>query len=402
MSSTRSNPLADPGDAPERHLSALHLRGINVSLSIVAQAARTYDRETREAALWLANLSANSQRIQLCWQRRLLPDPLGTVGKITEADLSARLGLDRLVIYSALTGGASRDELADFRTAVQRLRAELEKAVPPLVKTADTETIQSAFSAAAHEHDIAVLEGKWRHGKTEWCERQWLTNLHRAIWVHVPSNAPEKSFLNAIASALGIGTGNGKKPAQLREQIKTALGVGLIDTLILDEAHNLWPTDIGDAKPVRAEFVRELRDCLGVGALLIVTDQFALSLEMAKQSNKRWAPGQFLGRRRPFKLRDSHSDKEIASIARLHAGQIAEDALAGLVAFAKADEGYLGAMVNAVKSARSAANARRGEGAPIEAAEVADATRALQTETRIVELARVAAPRRRVSNRRAA
>src|SRR6266496_5660485 len=111
MSSTRYSNNPDPAHAPERNLSSTRLRPINISLSVAAQAARAYPKEVREACLWVANLAANSQRIQLCWQRRLLPDPLGTVGHITEADLCSKLDLHAIEVYRALTGHEEADLL---------------------------------------------------------------------------------------------------------------------------------------------------------------------------------------------------------------------------------------------------------------------------------------------------
>ena len=400
MSNTRHSTSTDPAHAPERNLSSARLRPINVSLALAAQACRTYDTPTRHAALWLANLAANSQRIQLCWQRRRLPDPLGTIGRISEADLAARLGLEPLEIYRALTGSDDAD-LQKFRRAVESFRAAFEKALPPLVATADMAVIERAFRVAGEDHSIVDLLGKWRHGKTEMQERQWLLNLHDTVWLDCPSNNDERTFIFALAGCLGIGTGGGIKPSQLRDKIKRALGIGLISRIVVDEAANLWPGDLRDAKPIRFEFLRELRDGLGVGSMLITTEQFALSMELALQHNTRWAPGQLMGRKAQYKLRDSHTDREIRLIAKLHAGDIEDAALDGLVVFARAEEGYLGAMIEALKIARMEA----GPGT-LTAAHLAAATRQQQRDQRVKALAGAAVPKRRggfrVLDRRAA
>src|SRR5260370_12690772 len=148
MPTTRYSHNPDPAHAPERNLSSMRLRPINISLAVAAQAARTYPKEARQACLWLSNLAANSQRIQLCWQRRLLPDPLGTIGRITEAELCEKAGLQRHDVYWALTGGVSGADdpiLQKFVSAVKKLRAEFEEKLPPLVKTADSRVIADAF-----------------------------------------------------------------------------------------------------------------------------------------------------------------------------------------------------------------------------------------------------------------
>jgi DNA transposition AAA+ family ATPase len=386
MSSTRYANTSEPSHAPERNLSAPERRPINISLAIAAQACRIYDPRTRAACLWLANLAANSQRIQLCWQERLLPDPLGTVGRISEVELAAKLGLEPFEIYSALSGHPDAD-LPKFRDAVEAFRRDFESQLPPLIHTSDSDTIVSAFGTAADEHKIVTVSGKWRHGKTDESQRLWLRNLHRCVWVHCPADATERSFLNAIAAALGISANGAKKPAVLREQIKRAFGIGLIDCMIVDEAHNLWPSDLTDTKPIRAEYLRELRDSLGLGVMLITTEQFALSLALAVQHNTRWAPGQFLGRRAQFKLSDIHTDAEILGIARLHGRALLPDAALPLfVEFAKAEEGYLGAMVTAIRQTLRVADA---EGTKPTLEIVAAALKQQRTDERVSDLARM-------------
>lgn len=386
---TRTSTNPDPGHAPERHLSSAHLRPINVSLALCANAVRRYDAPTRAAALWLCNVAANSRRIQVCWQSRNLPDPLGTIGRITEADLADKLGLSVGDIYRALTGDPTAN-LPAFRRAVETFRAAFEKALPPLVKTGDSARIASAFRLAAHDHSIVELRGKWRHGKTVEAERQWLLNLHDTIWLHCPSNNDERTFIFALAQCLGIGTGSGVKPSQLRPKIMAALGVGLIERIVVDEAANLWPANLRDAKPARLEFLRELKDTLCVGSVLITTEQFALNMELSMQHNTRWAPGQVMGRTAPIRLRDAHTPSEIRAIARLHAGEIEEVALDILVAFAQSEEGYLGSMVKAIELARDEA----GLGL-LTAAHLATSTRQQQRDANVRALAARSVPTRK-------
>lgn len=387
---TRTTDNHDPAHAPERNLSSSRLRPINISLSIAAQACRAYSTESRNAALWLANLAANSQRIQICWQLRGLEDPLGTIGRITEVDICAKVGLHPIEVYRALTGHDDAD-LCKFVKLVSKLRADFESKLPPLVKTADTRTIAEAFEIAG-QHRITLVQGKWRHGKTVEAERNWLLNLQDTIWMRAPSDNFERTFLNELGRALGIHSGNSKRTPVLRSQIKSALGIGLISRVVIDEAHELWPKDIASQKPIRSEFVRELRDEHGVGFILLSTEQFALNMELCKQHNARYAPGQLAGRRYQFELRDAHTDREIRAIAALHSGNATEDALDGLVTFAKAEEGYLGQMVEAIAAARHlVASASQ----PITATHVALATRQQQTSARVKALALSAKPTRR-------
>jgi len=79
-----------------------------------------------------------------------------------------------------------------------------------------------------------------------------------------------------------------------------------------------------------------------------------------------------------------HTDGEIRAIAALHCGNAAAEALDGLLAFAKAEEGYLGQMVEAIANARRLAG---NHNAPITATHVAFAKRQQQTSARVTALA---------------
>jgi hypothetical protein len=79
-------------------------------------------------------------------------------------------------------------------------------------------------------------------------------------------------------------------------------------------------------------------------------------------------------------------------IAALHCGNATDDALDGLVTFAKAEEGYLGQMVEAIAGARHLAG---NPNTPITATHVAVATRKQQTSARIKALALNVKPARR-------
>jgi hypothetical protein len=348
---TRHADTDDPAHAAERNLSSRELRPLTISLAVAAQAVRTYPRAAREACLWLANLAANSPRIQLCWQHRFLPCPLDSVGRITEVELCEKVGLSRFDVYAALTGHCEAD-LPRFVTAVSKVRENFESNLPPLATTATSGMIGEAFEIAGARHQITRVEGKTRHGKTEEAQRLWLKNLHDTVWVHCPIGGDERTFLTEFARALGVGANISKKPPQIRQQIKNALGIGLISRVVIDEAHKLWPKDPATQQPLRAEFVRELRDQLGVGFVLLTTDQFALAMEIAKQHNRQWAPGQLGGRQYQFVLPEAHTDREIDEILLMHAGNITKDALKGLCVFTQTEEGYLGVGIEALLNAR--------------------------------------------------
>lgn len=390
MSNTRH---AKPGAefAPERYMSSAEHAGLNISLAIVTKQVRCYPTEARRAALWLANFAANSQRLQLVWQRRHLPDPIGTIGQITALQLEERLGIDQREIREVLTGGPDRN-LPQFTAAVQAYRAKIEGALPRWVKTEDMRITEEAFAIATEDHEITGLIGKTRGGKTGESERLWVCHLDHILYVDTPESNDERSFMVAIAQAGGIGVGSNVKNCQLRQKIRQMLGIGLIDTLAFDEGHYLWPTDLADTKPQRLEFIRNCRDTLGVGSVIIATEQFSESAAVAEQENTRWAPGQFLGRWQPFRLRERKTKRELELIVSVHAGAIEPEAVAGLIDFAEKSEGYLGAMTNVIRLARRAA----GQDGMITPALVAAKIQQHQTETKIVQIADGPKPKRRV------
>jgi hypothetical protein len=79
-------------------------------------------------------------------------------------------------------------------------------------------------------------------------------------------------------------------------------------------------------------------------------------------------------------------------MAALHCGNATDEALDGLVTFAKAEEGYLGQMVEAIAAARYLAG---NHDAPITPTHVAVATRKQQTSARVKALALNVKPVRR-------
>lgn len=390
MSSTRRSTNPDVAHAPQKNLSAVHLRPINVSLTTASQAARILPPRERAAVLWLANVAVNSQRIQVCWQSRGLPDPLKSIGRITEAEISRRLGLPTLEIYRALTGHRSAD-LSAFTMVVEKMREEVEAVLPPLARTQDTATMQAAFQAAAEQRAISLVTAESRHGKTEVASRLWLKNLHRSIWLGAPSNSDEKAFVVSLATALGICTSGGVKKVQLIDKIKRGLCPGLIDVILIDEAHGLFPLDLRETRPARLELLRELCDQLGIGAVLLSTPQFSTNLQLARQHSTNWSPAQFMGRHQPYSLCEMHTIEELRAIVGVHAGEIEGAALNALVLFVMASDAYLSAGIAAIRRAR----ARIGTTATITSADIAAATLATSAPASVVEMAEKAVPARR-------
>jgi hypothetical protein len=352
MSSTRH---AKPGSeiAPERHLSDPRVAGINISLAIVTKIAAVRPEKERRAMIWLTNFTANYQRIAKVWRDRgLTPPILDVIGSVTADALAGLLDAPMAVIRECLTN-PSCDRHA-FVEKVNELRARFEAAIPIIADTRTTEIVKEACRYAQQKRRWALVEGKWRAGKTSAGEGWWLRNLDRCVWIDTPKDAPERSLFMRMAEALGIGISSAKKSIMYREQILNCLAIGLIDHLIFDEAHFLFPPD-PSSKPGRLEWVREIRDVKGIAITLLSTAQFSEAMQRALAFNPVWAPGQLVGRIATYDLPDALTREEIIAVAKAHAPELTYKACLALAVFAEANEGYLGAMVEAIEIARDKA-----------------------------------------------
>lgn len=332
MNTRYAPPGANPEAAPERHLSGAALRGINIGLNVVVRVAAVRTERERRAMIWLTNYA----RLQ----------------GLTADALSERIGLSQDDIRSALTDPDI--DLRPFVRAVEGARANFEKFIPQLVRTAVTRDVLEAIGYAGETPGIVEIIGHNRTGKTESAWYQFLRLLDRALWIDCPEDDSDRTFLFEIARAAGIGTGTNKKPDQLRAQVKAIFGDPGISVLFVDEAHRLWPSN-PRTKPKRIEFLRSLVDAgkpPKVSVIVIATEQFAESLEAALDKSSRWAPGQWQGRAQRWVLPETLSDAELASVARHHAPDAPEEAIRSLVLQAKASQGFCGIMVNTIRRAR--------------------------------------------------
>ena len=332
MNTRYAPPGANPEAAPERHLSGAALRGINIGLNVVVRVAAVRTERERRAMIWLTNYA----RLQ----------------GLTADALSERIGLSQDDIRSALTDPDI--DLRPFVRAVEGARANFEKCIPQLVRTAVTRDVLEAIGYAGETPGIVEIIGHNRTGKTESAWYQFLRLLDRALWIDCPEDDSDRTFLFEIARAAGIGTGTNKKPDQLRAQVKAIFGDPGISVLFVDEAHRLWPSN-PRTKPKRIEFLRSLVDAgkpPKVSVIVIATEQFAESLEAALDKSSRWAPGQWQGRAQRWVLPETLSDAELASVARHHAPDAPEEAIRSLVLQAKASQGFCGIMVNTIRRAR--------------------------------------------------
>lgn len=245
------------------------------------------------------------------------------------------------------------ENLEIFVRHVQIAREKFEANLPEPVLTEPVKAVRKAFRFAIEERALVEVLGLTRMGKTKGgAEPMYLRYLDRCVWLDCPTDEADRTFLFALAAAVGISGGTGKKVGQIRPQIAAVFATGMIDLVIVDEAHFLWPAD-KLTKPKRIEYLRaEIHRDGAVGVLVIATPQFAASMQAVMAANPRWAPGQWDGRVIRYHLRDTMTAADLGAVARHHAPDFTAEMIDGLVAQALACEGFCGLMVNTIKRAR--------------------------------------------------
>jgi len=331
---TAASTVPDEERRPERHLSHPKITGLNVGLNVVCRISLARTEPERRCMLWLANY-ANVEHV--C------------------ADLLAdQLDLERAYIRAALTDPDV--DLTRFVRQVKAFRKTYEEAIPTMVQTEVRDTVDNAIRYAMSRRRMVEVVGKNRMGKSECARVHWKKNLDRVIWFECPVAQADRDFVYEGVRACGMGTGTAMKPSQLRPRMKAIFSPKLFDTLIVDEGHRLWPSNI-KYQPVRIEFLREIyNDGQGASVVILATPQHTVSLNRALKENLRWAPGQYQGRVVPFPLKETMSPEDLKAIARHHGADLTAGQLDILVQQATATQGYAGLMVNTIDLARFYAN----------------------------------------------
>lgn len=325
---------ADPDQSPEAYLANKKLlRGLQIGLNVIVRVGRSRPVAQRRAAVWLFNYA----KLQ----------------GLTTDELSERLDLEKPYIRAAL-----RDidtDASRFTKAVEKLRREFEAGIPAIVDSEVAQTVREGLSYAVEKKKVVEIIGLTRMGKTEAAWDFYLRHMDRGIMLLTPGeDESDRNFLWLIARAAGIGYNRGTSTGQMRPQLTALFGPGLLEFIIVDEAHFLWPQDV-KTKPKRIEFLRGIWDKdrpAAAGVAILATPQYTNSSEAATKASTRWAPGQWDGRVNRFYLKDTMPDRDLLAIARHHAPDFTKEQHEFLVVMAKATEGFCGAMVNCIDRAR--------------------------------------------------
>ena len=290
---------------------------------------------------------------------------------LTADALSDELDLSKPEIREALTDPEA--DITRFVRQVSALRERFEAALPTMVSTKPNQILTEALALAKHKPSIVEVVGITRIGKSipgfNWFQRN---AMDCAVFLTCPEDETDRGFLFELARILGISTTGGKKVGQIRPQIRGCFGKGMIELIVVDEAHFLWPVD-KRAKPKRIEFLRGLYDMhipAQVSVVILASPQHTMNMNIALDEHNRWAPGQWDGRVIRYHLptnvynaegkliKHAMSDEDLRAVAKHHAPEFSEGMIEALVMNAKATSGFCGAMVNAIELARFKAHTR--------------------------------------------
>lgn len=386
MSSTRyAAPGTDPDAHPESRLASRKVRGLSIGTNTIARIARVLPQAERDSMLWLQAYArlrdltpdALSTEIDMDWAeiRRALTDPETDRTRFVRQVTAARAEFERWLD----TERAPHEQ--DARG--YRLRGRFDEAHRKIADTKVRRKIRNAIRlATGPEASIVEIIGKHRCGKSISARNEFLRNLHRAAWVHVPGDGTERDFHRALAEGLGCSYGTSEKACQLTPKIEACVGPNRINVIFLDEGHRLWPADIRK-RPSRVDYLRDLWEIHGCSIVIVATDQYSDAVAMAMDSSDRWAPGQWVGRAHQFLLSETMSREDLLAIARCLAPEACDAIADQLVLGALNSCGYAGHMARTVERARY-----MHDDCVLVLANVISAQRALERDDRAALMAR--------------
>jgi hypothetical protein len=243
-----------------------------------------------------------------------------------------------------------------FPALVETLReyqaAWIERRRQEVVFTELGRKVCETLEYSREERCLTVTVGPARMGKTHaakaWCE----LNPGAARYVQVPSTNDEIGFYRAIAKSLGVSINLNSKAQELRQRIEETLEGGHL-TVVLDEAHYLWPNLIDTRSlPARINCIMTALLNQGVAVAMVTTPQF-IKTQKVVETKTRWTSEQFTGRIGHYEpLPDSLSESDLFSVARALLPEGEPASLEMLVRYAQGSAKYLAGIETATRRAR--------------------------------------------------
>lgn len=262
--------------------------GINISRPEMQGAIGKYAAADQEQLLWLHGYAMDAL--------------LGSRSALVKT-----IGGDWIEVAGAWHGRS--ETVAGLVERIKKLRRRIDlEARTAFINTEVTERLELVFNVARDEHEMVLVHGasgKMKsHTALEWRRK---VGHGRAFYVYVPGDGGFRAFLEALAEAFGIS--RERSNIDIKRAVFNTLSSQ--DVLIIDEFAHCCPQ--GKSRSVQAiEMIRELRDKIKCGIILLATDGLPETLSSGHLA--KWLE-QFLGRISiQYHIPDDFSQSEIGDI----------------------------------------------------------------------------------------
>ncbi len=228
-------------------------------------------------------------------------------------------------------------------STLRKMQTEWIEARQPAAVTSIGKQVHEALDYASHSRRLVVVDGLPRIGKSRAAEDWCAQRPGRARLVQCPSSNDDYTFFRDIAASLGLSINLNSKAKDLRNRIEETLQSGDL-TLVIDEAHYLWPqsSDLRHCStPARVNWLMTALVNFAVPVALITTPQF-FALQKVVERKTCWTSAQFTGRIGHYeKLPDVVTRKDMAAVARAWMPGASDDSIEALVIYANNSQKYL-------------------------------------------------------------
>lgn len=421
MSSTRYASEGEPL-SQGRYMSSPEyaaLRGVSGS-AVTAKASITMSARKRALLFFLQSLSLEPGGLRAVAERlvEMFPDRAGADLEaltqslmdicinprvlITDPNESRAVDTKQLDMRRALEmhDGLSAGDFYDYsRHGFKDLHAALfefqkrtaEREAKSIARTTTAQIVYQTLDACLEERRMVLIEGNSDAGKSTSAEAWCRAHRGEAIFVRLQGITNKTVFFRAIARALGLASGHGRKTTEMAARVEDMLHQSRL-CLVLDESQYCFAQ--GERISARPELIDWIYTaCCNhqVPVALIASPLFSSRLHQAERQTI-WNSDQF--RRRIYRhefLPEKPTRKDIDLVAR-HRLPDAPDAMVKyLAAQAVAATHPFTAIDDTLADARQIAKAARREKITFE--DVQEAVKSFRTATNLAKFTRFDQPR---------
>jgi hypothetical protein len=194
---------------------------------------------------------------------------------------------------------------------------------------------------------FVLVEGRERLGKSASARNRCRRHPGEAVYVSLQSGNDEMTVYRCIAQAVGTTCAVGRKAGEIKAHVEKALQAGHL-TLVLDEAHFLWPQTERAARsaPKRIDWLRTALIDHGVPVAIISTPQYFVN-QCDRFRKGGWNANQIQGRLAHTEhLPDKLSLADMRSVIRLHFPGIPESKVLDIAILATGSLGFVDAIAH--------------------------------------------------------